>query len=130
MKTIIFTLLISLGLSAVGQINDLPRSLKEIPSLKHLSFPDTGDNQIFTPFHADSLSKYSFLIQKNLFAENRTKLEPVYKPYVEAQFNMPIVTLENNKDLGNMPVAVPDSTVDYYIKNSLIEMKLPVVTKK
>lgn len=109
-------LLIFLSYSVFGQKSVLPQSLKTLPSFKSLTLDEEFTSELIKPFHADSISEYSFLKPRKLPASGAAKNSFVVNPRVERKSGMPVVNPEPLVDLWNMPVAVPDSTVEYYIK--------------
>jgi len=109
-------LLIFISFSVFGQKSVLPQSLKTLPSIKPLILGEECNSALIKPFHADSISEYSFLKPNNLLASNAIKKSFVLNPLVERKGGMPVLNPEPLVDLWNMPVVVPDSTVEYYIK--------------
>lgn len=119
MKTSIVILMVFFGLNVLGQNNVLPQSLKKMPSLTLNDFSDFCGKNYFIPFHADSLSRYSFIKPESLLIKNKMKQKPALYSLAEPEYNMPVLNPKLMGDAWNMPVAVPDSTVEFYIKNSM-----------
>lgn len=115
MKTIALTFLLFFAFNVFAQKSSLPDSLKKIPSISHITLDDQISSAVVKPFHADSLSEYSFLKSKKLVTGFATENNMVLSPLVEKQNGMPVIN--PGSGMWNMPVAVPDSSVDYYIKN-------------
>lgn len=117
MKTIALTFLLFLAANVFAQKNGLPESLKEIPSITHITFADSPGSTLINPFHADSLAEYSFLKPKKLVGGFANENSVTFSPLVKRQNGMPVLKPGSRGGKWNMPVAVPDSTVNYYIKN-------------
>ena len=117
MKTIALTFLLFFAFNVFAQKSSLPDSLKKIPSISHITLDDQISAAVVKPFHADSLSECSFLKSKKLVTGFATENNMVLSPLVEKQNGMPVINPGSASRMWNMPVAKPDSTVDYYIKN-------------
>lgn len=117
MKTVVVIFLLILAGNVFAQKNSLPESLKEIPSIAPITLDHQPDTSMIRAFHADSLAEYSFLKSKKLATGFGNENSVLFSPLVEKQNGMPVVNPGSANGKWNMPVAVPDSGVDYYIKN-------------
>lgn len=124
MKILATILFVFLAFAAKSQDRELIERLSMIKPPEHIQFSTKIDTSFVSPFQRESPEKYFLGTKKNKSLNNLTI--GIIKSPID---NMSILNPGSAISKWNMPVVVPDSSVDYYIKNSM-EIILPVLKSK
>ena len=126
MRRILLTLAFAVGvLSAWSQHSLDLLKLHKIEPIRHIEFANTNQNQ-YLSFKPATPQLRIFNQRKTMEPANNTS-KPVSKSPLD---NMPILGFGASTSQWNMPVAVPDSTVDFYIKNPMLPGTSNLVRRK
>ncbi|WP_167617347.1 hypothetical protein [Maribellus sediminis] len=126
MRRILLTLAFAVGvLSAWSQHSLDLLKLQKIEPIKRIEFAKANQNQ-YLSFKPVTPQLRIFNQQKTMETVNNTS-KSVSKSPLD---NMPILGFGASTPRWNMPVAVPDSTMDYYIKNPMLPGAANLVFRK
>lgn len=124
MKILATILFVFLAFAVKSQNKDLLEQLSIIKPLEHIQFSTKIDTPKVFSFQSETPVKYFLGANKN------KSLNDLTARFIEMPIdNMPILNPGSAISKWNMAVAVPDSSVDYYIKNSL-KITHPVLKNK
>ncbi|WP_340112177.1 hypothetical protein [Maribellus mangrovi] len=115
MRRSIAILLVFFSLAGMSQNTETLELLKNIESIKQPDFAAVDSNQ-FLSFKLSPPEMLNFNQENKTGAKNKFSTGIFRSPYD----NMPILGYGNALPGWNMPIAVPDSSVEYFIKNPML----------
>ena len=125
LKTIfILALMIGVLSARSQQYTDVLR-LQKIEPIQHIEFAQTNQNQYLS--FSPSTPQLLVFSQSKI---KETEVKVSNRVFQSPPDNMPILGFGASTPKWNMPIAVPDSTVEYYIKNPLLSGTSNLVFRK